>query len=203
MLAFGLYNGQGGNEADLNNSLHAVARFNYPFKLGEYVVEAGAQGFIGTYSMISNDLSGQAIVKPGNKYDDSRIALSLVVHPNPIGFQAEYNWGKGPEYNPDNNHIENRSLHGGYVLINAKTTVSGRTLMPFLLAHQFEGGKKFETDARSYHVRELELGFEWVPVDNFELTAVYTISSRRFEDALKPVNLQEGSLLRLQAQVSF
>jgi len=203
VVAFGLYNGQGGNEPDLNNSLHVVARISYPFKLGRQILEPGIQGFLGTYSMIPEDLSGRAIVHQNNEYDDKRMALSFIAYPMPIGFQAEYNWGVGPEYNTDNNHIENRALHGGYMLLNAITSVRGRTLIPFLVAHHYKGGKKFEVDARSYRVRELELGAEWHPFDQFELTAVYTISSRRTEDALKPSNLQEGRLLRLQAQVSF
>jgi len=203
VVAFGVYNGQGANESDLNSSLHAVARISYPFRLGRQILEPGIQGFVGTYSMIAEDLSGLAMVHQNNAYDDKRMALSFVAYPKPIGFQAEYNWGAGPEFNPENNHIENRALNGGYLLLNAKTRVQGRSLIPFIVAHHYKGGKKFEVDARSYRVRELELGAEWQPFDQFELTAVYTLSSRRFEDALKPHNLQEGSLLRLQAQVSF
>jgi hypothetical protein len=58
-------------------------------------------------------------------------------------------------------------------------------------------------DARSYSVNELEIGVEWQPIKNFEFVAMYTISKRRFEDAVNPVNLQEGSLLRLQLQANF
>lgn len=203
LLAFGLYNGQGGNESDLNDALHVAARLNYPFKVVNRVMEVGISGFTGSYSMISNDLSGLASLKPSNNYNDSRVAVSLVSHPSPIGFQVEYNWGVGPEYNPATNHIENQSLQGGYFLLDALTTIKGKSLIPFVVAHNYEGGKKFETDARSYRVRELEFGLEWHPIDNVEFTGVYTISSRRFEDATRPINDQKGSLLRLQAQVSF
>jgi len=203
LVALGLYNGQGGNEADLNDALHAVVRVNYPFRAGNKLMEAGISAFVGSYSMISDDLSGLATVKPSNNYGDSRVALSFVAHPNPIGLQAEYNWGVGPEYNPVTNHIESRRLKGGYVLLNASTSINGKPFIPFAVAHHFEGGKKFETDARSYDVKEVELGVEWQPIEQFELTAVYTISSRRFEDAARPINLQKGRLLRLQAQMSF
>lgn len=203
LIALGLYNGQGGNESDLNDGVHVVARLNYPFRVGSQLMEAGVSAFAGTYSMISDDLSGVAIVKPSNNYGDSRVALSLVSHPLPVGFQVEYNWGVGPEYNPATNHIESRNLNGGYILLNAQSSVNGSPLFPFVVAHCYEGGKKFETDARSYRVKELELGVEWHPIDQFEITAVYTISSRRFEDALRPDNLQIGNLLRLQAQMSF
>jgi hypothetical protein len=52
-------------------------------------------------------------------------------------------------------------------------------------------------------VREAELGVEWQPVPSFELVAMYTLSSRRFEDFQRPSNQQRGNLLRLQAQINF
>jgi hypothetical protein len=76
-------------------------------------------------------------------------------------------------------------------------------LYPFLRGQYYEGGKKHERDARSYTVREAELGLEWEPFSTFELVAMYTLSSRRFEDFQNPVNRQRGRLLRLQAQINF
>jgi hypothetical protein len=52
-------------------------------------------------------------------------------------------------------------------------------------------------------VKELEIGAEWQPFKNFEFVAMYTISERRFEDAVLPSNFQKGSLLRLQVQVNL
>lgn len=76
-------------------------------------------------------------------------------------------------------------------------------MLPFVRAHYYDGGKKHEKDARSYTVKELELGVEWQPSKNFELVAMYTISNRRFEDFALQNNTQAGRLLRLQAQVNF
>jgi hypothetical protein len=67
----------------------------------------------------------------------------------------------------------------------------------------YDGGKKHELDARSYNVNELEIGFEWQPIKNFEFVAMYTMSERRFEDAVLKDNKQKGNLLRLQAQFNF
>ena len=67
----------------------------------------------------------------------------------------------------------------------------------------YKGGKKHELDARSYTVNDLEFGIEWQPIRNFELVAIYTMSERRYEDAVLKNNLQIGSLLRLQAQFNF
>jgi hypothetical protein len=52
-------------------------------------------------------------------------------------------------------------------------------------------------------VNEVEIGAEWQPIKNLELNTTYTISKRRFEDATKPVNVQEGQLLRLQLQFNY
>ena len=52
-------------------------------------------------------------------------------------------------------------------------------------------------------VKELEIGAEWQPNKNFELVVMYTMSARRFEDAVNPTNFQRGNLLRIQAQVNF
>lgn len=75
--------------------------------------------------------------------------------------------------------------------------------MPFIKYQNYDGGKKYEKDARSYRVSDLEIGIEWQPVKQFELVAIYTISDRRYEDFLNQENHQKGQLLRLQARVNF
>ena len=81
--------------------------------------------------------------------------------------------------------------------------IKKQILIPFVRYQYYEGGKKHERDARSYVVKELEIGGEWQINRNFELVAHYTISNRRYEDFLKQNNLQTGNLLRIQAQVNF
>ncbi len=75
--------------------------------------------------------------------------------------------------------------------------------MPFVRYQYYDGGKKHEKDARSYTINDVELGVEWQPTKYLELVATYTIARRSFEDSSKPDNYQKGSLLRLQAQISF
>jgi hypothetical protein len=43
--------------------------------------------------------------------------------------------------------------------------------------------EKFEKDARSYTVRDYELGLEWQPYKAFEFTATWVIADRTFEDS--------------------
>jgi hypothetical protein len=76
-------------------------------------------------------------------------------------------------------------------------------ITPFIKYQYYNGGKKYEIDARKYIVEDIEIGMEWQLKDYFELTTMYTISDRTFEDASLPINHQTGTLLRLQAQFNF
>lgn len=198
----GVYNGQTANRPDLNRDVHAVARVSYPFKLknGQFI-EAGVQAYSGK-TIVSTLTSG---VKGTDKFEylDQRAAASFILYPQPFGIQAEYNIGTGPQYNPATDSIEQKRLHGGYVLMSYKMNIKGHSIIPFARYQYYEGGKKHETDARSYKVNEAEFGVEWAPFKAFELSVAYHISDRTFEDKAKPVNHQKGNLLRIQAQVNF
>ena len=204
ILGFGLYNGQTANRAEQNNGLHAVARVSYPFKLGNQIIEPGIQAYTGKY-VLPADLRSTG-VKAANsfEFDDQRIATSLILYPKPFGIQAEYNWGRGPQYNPQKDSIETRKLHGGYITLTYKANLkNGMVLFPYTRVQQYSGGKKHELDARGYAVKEFETGAEWQVNKNFEFTVSYVISNRRFEDSKLRNNLQKGNFLRLQAQVNF
>jgi hypothetical protein len=170
--------------------------------LGSQIIEVGLQGYTGEY-VIPGDLSTKAKIKTKRNYIDQRAAASFTLYPQPFGIQAEYNIGRGPEYNPSTDSIETQRLHGGYVLLSYQIKLKKQLLIPFSRFHYYDGGKKFEQDARSYEVKELETGLEWQPFRQFELVAMYTISARRFEDNLAKNNFQRGNLLRLQAQLNF
>lgn len=203
VLGLGAYNGQTANKPELNNRPHIVARLTYPFKIGNQMIEPSIQGYTGKYVIAKDQLTtGVKYVKDLN-YIDQRVAASFVMYPKPFGIQAEYNIGKGPEFNPTTDSIEVQNLTGGYITLNYMARIKKQLLLPFVRAHYYDGGKKHEKDARSYTVKELELGVEWQPSKNFELVAMYTISNRRFEDFALQNNTQAGRLLRLQAQVNF
>ena len=203
VFGLGVFNGQTGNAAELNDKLHVVARVSYPFQIGNQIIEPGIQGYTGEYQMPAGNISNGTIVNNDLNYLDQRVAASFILYPQPFGIQAEYNIGKGPEFNKETNTIEVTSLNGGYATLSYRTEIGSHILFPFTRYHYYDGGKKFERDARSYKVNELEIGVEWQPFKAFELVAMYTISSRRYEDFIIRDNLQEGSLLRLQAQVNF
>lgn len=203
VFGFGAYNGQTANRPEQNNELHVVARLTYPFTAGNQIIEPSLQGYTGRYVVTADQVSAGTKVRPGRNYIDQRLAASFVLYPKPFGIQAEYNVGRGPEFNPQTDSIEQKQLQGGYATISYLIRNRNQFLIPFLRVQQYAGGKKHELDARSYRVNEFEMGMEWQPVKNFELVAMYTVSKRRFEDFRKQDNLQKGNLLRLQAQLNF
>lgn len=202
VFGLGVYNGQTANRQEANDNLHVVARVSYPLALpGGQIVEPGIQGYTGQYTVTPDQLTS-AEIKGGN-FIDSRIGGSLVVYPQPLGFQAEYNVGKGPEFDPATHTIQVKSLTGGYAQAMYVVKYKNQTLIPFVKAQYYEGGKKAETDARFNRVYETEIGLEWQPIPAFELVTQYTITDRTTRDAKLLNNRQFGSLLRLQAQFNF
>ncbi len=203
ILGFGLFNGQTANRPELNSTLHVAGRATWPFELGNQIIEGSLQGYTGQYEIPLEQISPGVKYVSDRNYKDERIAASFVLYPKPFGIQAEYNVGKGPEYNTQTDSIEVQNLRGGYMTLSYLVRSGKHVIIPFTRAQYYNGGKKHELDARSYVVKELELGLEWQPMKQFELVAMYTFSSRRFEDKVLSANLQEGSLLRLQAQLNF
>ena len=199
VLGVGVYNGQTANRPEANDGQHAVLRLTYPFRFPNgQVVEASLQGHRGRFvTARSTGVTG------GPEFDDERVAGSLVVYPQPVGLQAEWNVGRGPEFDHDARVVRERRLAGGYVQSMLRLRPRGHVVTPFARLQHYRGGKKLETDARSYRVRELEGGVEWLPFAAFELTATYVTSDRTFEDAADPHNRQKGQFLRLQAQFNY
>jgi hypothetical protein len=204
VFALGVFNGQTANRAEQNDKLHIVSRLSYPIAIGKQIIEPGIQAYSGEY-VLPTDLRNTGVKGFNNfKFRDERVAGSFILYPRPFGIQAEYNWGRGPEYNPSKDSVENRSLQGGYITATYKyANKKGMVFLPYARAQRYEGGKKHEIDARRHRVKELEIGVEWQVNRNFEFTAAYALSERRFEDSKSRDNFQKGRFLRLQAQLNF
>lgn len=201
VFAFGAYNGQTANQVERNNKPHVVSRISYPFSIGNQIIEPGIQAYTGKFVLLSTSSKVKKAVN--SEYLDQRAAASFILYPKPLGIQAEYNIGQGPQFNKATDSIETRKLQGGYITISYFLQLGKQIMIPFVRAQYYDGGKKHELDARSYEVKELEIGIEWQPVKTFELVAMYTMSERRFEDYVLRDNKQRGNLLRLQAQFNF
>jgi len=205
VVGIGTYNGQTANRPELNNNLHHVARVTYPFEIGSQIFEPGLQGYFGE-STIDNRTTGTSAAiasHASHLYADRRAGVSLVLYPKPFGVQMEALYGEGPEYDASTNTISVKPLYGGYATVSYRMTPWHQVLIPFFRVQYYKGGKKFETDARSYEVKELEVGIEWEPIPAFELTLGGAVSERRFEDAARRSNFQNGNQFRIQAQFNY
>ncbi len=200
LFAFGFYNGQTANHFDENNEFHLVSRFSYPIELKNQVIELGIQAYSGKYVVTNHSQDINTNIKG---YRDQRMALSFLLYPQPFGIQMEYNFGEGPEFNKTTNSILVKPLQGGYATFSYYTEKWNQQFYPFVRVQYYKGGKKHELDARSYTVKDAEIGIEWHPMPHFEFLAEYTFSDRRYEDFENPINHQNGGLMRIQAQLKF
>lgn len=218
LFGAGVYNGQGGSLRELNDELHTVVRFTYPWCLSNgQIMEAGIQGYTGRYVV-----TGSAIQRPdgvdatpagtGNAagaqgHTDKRIGATYVIYPQPWGFQTEWTVGKGPALNEAYTAIEDRSLYGGYVMGCYKwDTACHGTIFPFVRYQEFTGGYKNQNNAPYSHIREWNIGTEWQFNKWAELVTEYCITDRTnttASTAFTPYSQFDGQVLRFQVQAGF
>lgn len=203
VLAIGAFNGQTANRAEANDNQTVVARLSYPFALKRQLIEPGVAAYSGKYTVTSDQRSAGVKGRDDWTYVDERVLATLAISPRPFGLLAEYNVGRGPEYNPARDSIETRSLHGGFLTASYQLRRGEQIFFPFVRYQVYDGGKKHERDARSHRVNDVEVGVEWQPNPNFELVTEWYHGDRRFEDKLRPRWEQRGNLLRIQAQFNY
>ena len=201
IVGFGLYNGQTANKPEINNNAHWVARVSYPIKLWNQIIEPGVQMYSGYYKL---DQTSTGVKKNKSlEYLDERMAASFILYPKPFGIQAEYNVGKGPQYDFLIDSINTKSLQGGYVTLSYLINIKKQVLIPFARYSTYQGGKKMELDARAYDVNEFEGGIEYQPVKQLEVVVSWVHSEKWTSDRAKKDNFQVGSFMRVQCQLNF
>ncbi|MDO8843166.1 porin [Methylicorpusculum sp.] len=222
VLGFGVYNGQSLNKDERNDDLYMVAHATYPIELdflgsmfNGQVLEVGADAISGKFNVNSRSayttFDGIKRDKPptqdnkGNSED--RAAIHAILFPQPFGFQAEWNWGKGPALNVEDNIIERKSLRGGYVQAMYKIDNifdTQGTLIPFVKWQHYDGPHKGAVNATYTHVEEIDFGFEWQMMKALELVMTYTMMDRTNtvigNDYLGQAS---GDLLRTQLQWNY
>ena len=171
------------------------------------MLEIGGGGYTGLYQIKledQDDGTSFTTTDPDGNLRDARVYGSIVLYPKPFGAQIEYNAGVGPQQGEDDpTVIKTRKLHGGYATLSYKIdeplgTVS---LIPYVRGTLYEGGKKFETNAPRYDVRELEMGLEWQLLKALEVTLAYTLADRT--SSKYPYARQQGHLTRVQVQFNY
>ena len=221
VLGIGIYNGQGGSLAEQNDDIHGIARLTLPYRFdGGQCLEAGIQGYIGRYTVLSSPIRPLGVggsTRPLNALEtggqrgvlDERLAGTVVWYPQPIGFQAEWNVGRGPGLNDTQTAIVERALYGGYLQTMAKIdTRNWGTVFPYLRWVYFQGGYRSERNAPFSQVDEWELGTEWQINPQMELTTAYLLTDRTNTTAFDVAGVRSyqqfnGSVLRFQFQFNF
>ncbi len=221
VFAIGCYDGQGGSYLEQNDNLHVVTRLTLPltFANGQHL-EIGAQAYTGKYTVLSSKISplgvGELIdpagtLAAGNAAGirDERVGGTFVWYPQPLGFQAEWNVGRGPALNAAQTAVVEQSLTGGYAMTMVHLEGPwGGDLFPFLRWVYYEGGYKAERNAPYSEIDEWELGCEWQINPQMEFTAVYTITDRTNTTAISregalSYGQYDGQILRFQFQVNY
>lgn len=205
-VGLAVYNGQGVNRTEQNDTLMQVAMLTSPFALdglGEafkgQVAEFGVAGYRSRF---------QPEVRTGGvsatAFKDERIGAHFILYPQPFGLQAEWNWGRGPEFDVATQRIETKKLNGGYVqgMYRIKNFALGGELMPYARWQSYRGGWKAGTNTPRLETNEVEFGFEWKPVRALEVTLAYANMHRREADERR-LGRAEGDLFRTQVQWNY
>ncbi len=202
-FGLGLYNGQGTNRTEANNGMMFVAMATWPFALDGLgldgqVLEVGG-------AIMRNRV--QLEIRTGGvsalSYADNRVGFHAMLYPQPIGFQAEWNWGTGPQWDDVTRSIQEKPLEGGYVQAMARVKRSPLgPFMPFARWQHYRGGFKAGLNAPRLETDELELGIEFQPTPPLELTLTYGHAKRREADERRS-GQAEGDIVRAQLQFNY
>ncbi|MDX1945968.1 MAG: porin [Pirellulaceae bacterium] len=219
VFGVGVYNGQGGSFNEQNENLHVVTRLTLPRQLASgQVFEIGVQAYSGQYAVLSSVIDPPGAAAPDRPLGtlergtreilDERIAMSFMWYPQPLGFQAEWNVGRGPGLNDAQTEVVDRPLTGGYAMLHYRwETPCWGTLFPFIRYQYYKGGYKAERNAPFSEIEELETGVEWQLNPQMEFTIQHTHTDRTNTVAMPAPELSyqqfRGDLLRMQFQINY
>lgn len=202
-FGLGVFNGQGTNRTEQNKDLMKVAFATWPFALDGLglpgqVLEVGGAAM---RNNVQPELRSGSISPVG--YADNRVGLHAILYPQPFGFQAEWNWGKGPEYDPLRQGIRVKPLSGGYVQFMSRFEGDDfGQVMPYARWQRYRGGWKASTNAPRLDTDEIELGVEWQPWRSLEITLAYARMKRAEADERRS-GRAEGDVVRTQIQWNY
>ena len=209
VLGIGAFAGQGPNRSDQNGEVHWVARASYPFEFeNKQVVELGVQAYTGEFVVATTPaVGGIPATASADGVRDERLGATFVLYPQPFGLEAEWNWGRGPQLRDDLTAIEEEWLQGGYVQANYMWKTESGVFFPFARWNYFDGGRKFARFAPKDEVNEIDVGIEYSPVPEVEITMMYTHTFWRTDttDLTAPFfqEARDDDRIGIQVQVNF
>ncbi|WP_421839434.1 porin [Novosphingobium sp.] len=201
----GVFNGQGTNRTERSGGLMTVAMMSIPLKL---------DGLGGIFEGQVAEFGGAAMrnqfrpeVRSGGvstlAYRDDHVAVHGMIYPKPFGIQAEWTWGKGPQWDPALGEIVSKRTTGGYVMgmVRAAHTPVGQ-IIPFVRWQHYRGGWKAAINAPRLETDETEMGVEWLPMKELEVTVSYANVKRNEADERRAGRAQ-GDIVRAQVQWNY
>ena len=160
VVAVGVYNGQGGNRAEMNDTPHVIARVAYPFRVGSRYLEAN--GYAYGARIRSRHHSALPALAETTTSPTSALAHRWCYFRNR---SAPRRNGRRDEVRSTmhrRNAITEQHLTGGYGLVSYEWQGPGeRRVVAYARAQYFQGAFKTDPDARSSVVHEYEPGIEW------------------------------------------
>jgi hypothetical protein len=201
VVAIGTYNGQAVNKPDLTPSRAVVARVTWPFDFGGQFVEVSAQAMDSDVSISLEKTKVQGVdFAPSSStlnFDgEKRAAATVVVYPQPIGFQAEATVGRGPVFDLDARGVKRSDLFGYYGMLFAKFD----GLVPYLRYAYYEGSRRTEVNAMPTDSTEIEGGIEYQVNKALEITAAWQHATRFNAKLQSEVS---GDFGRVQVQLNY
>lgn len=135
---------------------------------------------------------------------DERVAATLVWKPQPFGIEAEWTVGRRPEWVPESPSIESEFLHGGDVQSMYRVEQWHGGWYPFVRWQYYEGGRKFASNAPHSIVNAWDVGLEWQPWPEFEVSISCTRTLEGTHTLSAPYEASEDAdRLGFQAQFNF
>lgn len=204
-LGFGVYNGQTVNRTERNGTYMMVGLATIPIRLDGLggifegqVAEIGASGILNKFRPEVRSGSVSA-----TNFTDNHVGLHAMIYPRPLGIQAEWKWGTGPQWNPVTGAIEEGDSTGGYIMTTYRTprTDIGQ-FIPFARWQRYRGGWKAATNAPRLDGEEYEFGVEWQPMKEFEVVVSYA-NINRIEADDRRTGRAKGEVLRAQVQWNY
>lgn len=195
----GIYNGQGVNRTEQNQGVTKVAMATWPFEIGEQqVLELGGGVFL---NRVRPEVRTGGVSTADFK--DERYGVHAILYPQPIGIQAEWNWGKTPQFDRALGAIRSSRAQGGYVQVMYDIGDIGMgKLIPYGRWQHYRGGWKAGTNAPRLETDEIELGVEWQLNPAIEFTFAYA-NMKRLEADERRQGRAKGDLIRTQLQFNY
>lgn len=202
-FAVGVYNGQGTNRTERSGGLMTVAMATMPFRLDGI----GLDGQVAEFGFTAMRNQVRPEVRSGGvstlAYDDNHVSIHGMIYPRPFGIQSEWTFGTGPQWDAASASIKSKRATGGYVMAMYRMpeTPVGQ-IIPFARWQKYRGGWKGATNAPRLETDEYEVGVEWLPMKELEVTLNYANVTRNEADERR-TGRAKGDLIRAQVQWNY